>query len=98
MGVMILVFVVGGILAKKEKPKPFKTVGSRAVVLPAGDRRRTVVVPPCSPPTVITPLNASTQIQVPGAIAVTIPQGAPARTIVIPRCSARAAPSPGAPN
>jgi hypothetical protein len=98
MGVLILAFVVGGILAKKEKPKPFKTEGSRAVVLPAGDRKRTVVVPPCSPPTVITPKNASAQIQVQGAVAVAIARGAPARTIVIPRCSAAAAPSPGAPN
>src|SRR3954471_2022897 len=98
MGVLILLFVLGGILAKKEKPKPFKTEGSRAVVLPAGDRKRSVVVPPCSPPTVITPKNASTQIQVPGAVAVAIARGAPARTVVIPRCSAVAAPSPGAPN
>lgn len=98
MGVLILLFVAGGIAFKKEKPKPFKTVGSRAVVLPAGDRTRMVVVPPCSPPTVITPRNASTQIAVPGSVAVAIPRGAPARTIVIPRCSARAAPSPGAPN
>src|SRR4051795_2793689 len=98
MGVLILVFVVGGILAKKEKPKPFKTEGSRAVVLPAGDRSRAGVVPPCSPPTVITPKNASAQIQVPGAVAVAIPKGAPARTIVIPRCSAVAAPSPGGAN
>jgi hypothetical protein len=98
MGVMIVVFVAGGIAFKKDKPKPFKTEGSRAVVLPAGDRPRAVVVPPCSPPTVITPKNASAQIQVPGAVAVAIPKGAPARTIVIPRCSAVAAPSPGAAN
>jgi hypothetical protein len=98
MGVLVLIFVVGGILAKKEKPKAFKTEGSRAVVLPAGDRKRAVVVPPCSPPTVVTRKNASTQIAVPGAVAVAIPRGAPARTIVIPRCSAKAAPSPGAPN
>ena len=98
MGVLIVLFVAGGIAFKKSSPKPFKTEGSRAVVLPPGDRKRIVVVPPCSPPTVITPLNASTQIQVPGAVAVAIPQGAPARTIVIPRCSATAAPSPGAPN
>src|SRR5438105_1365468 len=98
MGVLILLFVVGGIAFKKSTPKPFKTEGSRAVVLPAGDRQRTVVVPPCSPPTVITPRNADTQIQVPGAVAVAIPRGAPARTVVIPRCSAVAAPSPGAAN
>src|SRR5436190_21949573 len=98
MGVMIILFVVGGLLTKKSTPKPFKTEGSRAVVLPAGDRKRVVVVPPCSPPTVITPRNASTQIQVPGSVAVAIPRGAPARTVVIPRCSAVAAPSPGAPN
>jgi hypothetical protein len=98
MGVMIVLFVAGGIAFKKDKPKPFKTEGSRAVVLPAADRQRTVVVPPCSPPTVITPKNAATQLQVPGAVALAIPQGAPPRTIVIPRCSAKAAPSPGSAN
>src|SRR3954452_6155523 len=98
MGVLIVLFAAVGIAMKKDKPKPFKTEGSRAVVLPAADRQRTVVVPPCSPPTVITAKNASTQLQVPGAVAVVIPQGAAARTIVIPRCSATAAPSPGAPN
>src|SRR3954464_13010805 len=98
MGVLILLFVVGGILAKKEKPKPFKTEGSRAVVLPAGGQRGVVVVPPCSPPTAITPRNASTQLQVPGAVAVAIARGAPAPTIVIPRCTAQAAPPPGAAN
>jgi hypothetical protein len=98
MGVLILLFVVVGIASKKSSPKPFKTQGSRAVVLPSGDRTRAVVVPPCSSPTVITPQNASAQIAVPGAVAVAVPRRAPARTIVIPRCSARAAPSPGAPN
>ena len=98
MGVLIVLFVAGGIAFKKEKPKPFKTEGSRAVVLPAGDRQRIVVVPPCSPPTVITAKNASTQIQVPGAVAVAIPKGAPPRTVVIPRCSAKVAPSPGSAN
>jgi hypothetical protein len=98
MGVMIVVFVAGGIAFKKDKPKPFKTEGSRAVVLPAADRQRTVVVPPCSPRTVITAKNASTQLQVPGAVAAAIPKGAPPRTFVIPRCSAKAAPSPGSAN
>ena len=54
MGVLIVLFVAGGIAFKKDKPKPFKTEGSRAVVLPAAERQRTVVVPPCSPQTVIT--------------------------------------------
>jgi hypothetical protein len=98
MGVMIALFIAGGIAFQKDKPKPFKTEGSRAVVLPAADRQRTVVVPPCSPPTVITPKNAATQIQVPGAVAVAVPKGAPSRTVVIPRCSATAAPSPGSAN
>ena len=98
MGVMIVLFVAGGIAFKKSTPKPFKTEGSRAVVLPAADRQRSVVVPPCSPPTVITPKNAATQLQVPGAVGVAIPKGAPPRTIVIPRCSATAAPSPGSAN
>jgi hypothetical protein len=96
--VLIVLFVIGSIVFEKEKPKPFKTEGSRAVVLPAADRLRTVVVPPCSPPTVITAQNARSQISVPGSVAVAIPQGAPPRTVVIPRCSAKAAPSPGSAN
>jgi hypothetical protein len=98
MGALIVLFVAGGIAFKKDKPKPFKTEGSRAVVLPAGDRQRAVVVPPCSPRTVITAENAATQLQVPGAVGVAIPKGAPPRTIVIPRCSAKVAPSPGSAN
>ena len=99
-GVLIALFVIGGIVFKKDSstPKPFKTEGSRAVVLPAADRKRTVVVPPCSPPTVITPDNASSQISVPGSVAVAIPQGAPSRIVVVPRCGAKAAPMPGSPN
>jgi hypothetical protein len=96
--VLILLFVIGGLVFKKSTPKPFKTEGSRAVVLPAGDRARFVVVPPCSPPTVINAANASSQISVPGAVAVGIPQGAPPRTVIVPRCGAKAAPTPGAPN
>lgn len=97
-GVLIALFVAAGIASKKSTPKPFQLQGSRAVVLPAADRLRSVVVPPCSPPTVITPQNAATQIQVQGAVAIAIPKGAPTRTIVIPRCSAKAAPSPGGAN
>jgi hypothetical protein len=98
MGVLILLSVAGGIAFKKEKTKPFKTEGSRAVVLPAGDRARTVVVPPCSPPTVVNAANAAEQLAVPGSVAITVPRGAPTRTVVIPRCPAKAAPSPGALN
>jgi hypothetical protein len=97
-GVLIALFVAGGLAFQKSKPKAFKLEGSRAVVLPAADRQRAVVVPPCSPPTVITKENAATQIQVQGAVAIAIPQGAPSRTVVIPRCSAKAAPSPGGAN
>jgi hypothetical protein len=96
--VMILVFAAVGIASKKEKPKPFKTEGSRAVILPAGDRQRVVVVPPCSPRVVATEQNATSLISVPGAVAVALPSGAPARTVVVPRCSSVAAPMPGSPN
>src|SRR3954451_7474152 len=98
MGVLILLFVVGGILAKKEKPKPFKTEGSRAVILPAGDRQRVVVVPPCSPRVVATEQNATALKSVNGAVTIALPSGAPARTVVVPRCSSVAAPMPGSPN
>ena len=98
MGVLIVLFVAIGIASKKEKAKPFKTEGSRAVVLPPGDRARTVIVTPCSPPTVVNAANAAEQLAVPGAVAVTIPEGAPGRTVVIPRCPARSAPVPGGTN
>jgi hypothetical protein len=97
-GVLVVLFAAVGILNKKSEPKPFKTEGSRAVVLPAGDRERVVVVPPCSPPTVVNEKNALSQISVPGAVALAVPEGGGARTVVIPRCSAVAAPMPGSPN
>src|SRR4051812_5908874 len=95
---MIAVFAAVGIASQKSKPKPFKTEGSRAVILPAGDRQRVVVVPPCSPRVVATEQNATSLISVPGAVAVALPSGAPARTVVVPRCSSVAAPMPGSPN
>jgi hypothetical protein len=97
---LIVLFVALSFAFQKDKKKTVvKTEGSRAVVLPAADRARTVVVPPCSPPTVITPENASNQFKVPGAVSLTIPQGAPPRTLVIPRCAAKAKkPTPGAAN
>jgi hypothetical protein len=98
IAVLILAMVLGGVLVTSKKSQPFKTEGSRAVVLPTGDRARTVVVAPCSPPTLITPATATSQIQVPGAIAVSLPKGPAARTVVIPRCASRAAPAPGSPN
>jgi hypothetical protein len=98
MAVLVAVFAIAGIAAKKSKPKPYKTEGSRAVVLPAGDRQRVVVVPPCSPRAVVNEQNATSLISVPGVVAVALPQGAPARTVVIPRCSSAAAPMPGASN
>jgi hypothetical protein len=97
IGTLLVLMVAAGIATTKSKTPPVKTEGSRAIVLPPADRTRTVVVPPCSPPTVITAANASSQIDVPGTVAVSLPQGAPARTVVIPRCSATAAPSPGSP-
>jgi hypothetical protein len=97
-GVLILLFGGVSALNKKSKPKPFKTEGSRAVVLPAGDRQRIVVVPPCSPQTVVNEANASSIISVPGVVAVGIPKGGEPHTIVIPLCSAKAAPAPGSAN
>jgi hypothetical protein len=98
MAVLIAAFAAVGIASHKSKPKPFKTEGSRAVVLPAGDHARTVVVTPCSPPTVVNAANAAEQISVPGSVAVTVPEGAPTRTVVIPQCPVVSAPKPGALN
>lgn len=94
-GVLIALFAIVGALNTKSKPKAFKTEGSRAVLLPAGDRRRVVVVPPCSPKTVVNDQNATSLISVPGVVAVALPEGAGARTMVVPRCSSTAAPKPG---
>jgi hypothetical protein len=98
IGTLLVLMAAAGVAAKKSTTTPVKTEGSRAVVLPPADRTRTVIVPPCSPPTVITASNASSQIDVQGTVAVAVRQGEPARTIVIPRCSAKAAPAPGSPN
>lgn len=99
IGLLIVAMGAAGIAAQKKKgASPFKVTGGRAVVVPTADRARTVVVPPCSPPTTITAGNAAAQIEVPGAVAVRLPRGAAARTVVIPRCPARAAPAPGSLN
>lgn len=98
IGVLIVAMAGAGIAAKKKKTDPVKTSGSRAAVVPTADRARTVVVPPCSPPTVINAANASSQIEVPGAVAVTLPVGEPTHTVVVPRCQAKAAPAPGSAN
>jgi hypothetical protein len=87
IGVLIVVLGGASIAAKKKKTDPVKTTGSRAVVVPTVDRSRTVVVPPCNPPTQIDAQNAASQIQVPGAVAVTLLKGAPSHTLVVPRCS-----------
>jgi hypothetical protein len=97
-GVLILLFGGVSALNTKSKPKPFKTEGSRAVVLPAGDRQRVVVVPPCSPRVVVNEANASSMISVPGVVAVGVPVGGEPHTVVIPRCAAKAAPMPGSAN
>lgn len=99
IGVLILAMAGAGIAAKKKKTTdPVKATGSRAAVVPTADRARTVVVPPCSPPTVIDAANASAQIEVQGAVAVKLPAGEPTHTVVVPRCKAVAAPSPGSAN
>jgi hypothetical protein len=96
--IMIIVFAAVGIANQKSKPKAYKTEGSRAVILPAADKQRVVVVPPCSPKAVVNTQNATSIIKVPGVVAIALPVGAPARTVVVPRCSATAAPMPGTQN
>lgn len=95
MGVLILLLAIAAASSTKKKTKPIKLEGSRAIVIPTSDRRRVLVVPPCSPAAAITQANASSMIQVPGALAVSFPGGGTSRTVVIPRCKARATPQPG---
>src|SRR5690242_435846 len=86
----LLVLLGGGAIAVGSKKGTGSAgKGGRAVLVPTGDRARTVVVPPCATGEAVTSLNASKQIGVTGSTRVTIPQGPGTRVVVVPRCPAR---------
>ena len=93
-----LIVVLGGLaIAMKKGGTKSVTEGARAITVPVADRARTVVVPPCNPPTEINQANASAQAQVTGATVVELPRGGAERTVVVPLCG-RAFAGTGAPN
>lgn len=88
-GALVLVMIVLGVVCsggKKEK-KGSADQGARSVVL-AGDRARTLVIPPCGTGVKITAANAPEQIDTPGSTAVQLPPTAGTRAVVVARCSA----------
>ncbi len=87
MGGLILLFVIGSIVFQKKEKETKITEGARAVAVPTDDVPRTVVVPPCNPPTEINRANASAQIAVPGATAVKLPRGVGLKNVVVPKCT-----------
>jgi hypothetical protein len=97
IGAMIFVGVLGGVLIPKSSNKKTDQ-GARGVVV-ATDAPRTVVVPPCTPPVVVTPANAETiRSSVQGTTAVTLPRAPGTRVVVVPRCVPGAPGSPSLPS
>lgn len=90
MGGLALVFVLGVVLSSvvKGDESTEGDAGVRAVIVPTGDRPRTVAVPPCGTATQVTARNATAQLDTPGATVVELPVGARPRVLLIPRCSA----------
>ena len=90
IGLLIVVFVIGGVVAgggKKSKSKgaTIAPVSARAVVLPA-NQTRTVVVPPCNTPVDTTARNAASDRPTPGATTVELPQASGVHTLLVPHC------------
>jgi hypothetical protein len=90
MAGLAFVFIVGSIVAGSGKTKKSTAgdEGVRALVLPAGDIARTVVIPPCGTGTTITARNVASQVETPGATVVRLPEDILSRVLLIPRCSA----------
>jgi hypothetical protein len=85
----LLVLLAGGAIAAGKKKGGSAAKGGRAVLVPTGDRARTVVVPPCGTGVAVTQSNAAQQAETTGATRVTIPQRPGIRVVVVPRCPAR---------
>ena len=90
MGGLALVFVLGVVLSSvvKGDESTGGDAGVRAVIVPTGDRPRTVAVPPCGTTAQVTARNAAAQVDTPGATVVELPVGARPRVLLVPRCSA----------
>ena len=88
MGGLAIVFVLGVVVSSVGKGEESTSdPGVRAVVVPTGDRPRTVAIPPCGTGTQITARNAAAQVDTPGATVVELPVGAQPRVLLIPRCA-----------
>jgi hypothetical protein len=88
VGVLVLVFVIGAVVAgggKKKKTATSTPVSARAVVLPA-TRPRTVVIPPCSTPLSTTVRNAGAGRPTPGATTTLLPARSGVHTLLVPNC------------
>ncbi|MDQ3849678.1 MAG: hypothetical protein M3296_03570 [Actinomycetota bacterium] len=94
MGVLIFLFVLGGIVVGTKKtgsPDP----GVRAVIVPTANQARTVVIPPCDTGVPITDRNAAAQVETPGATVVGLPKSTVTRSVLVPQCASALELPPG---
>jgi hypothetical protein len=97
--VLVLVLGIGGVLAgskKKSSKRGAAPAGTRAVIVPAGSRPLTFVIPPCGTGRVIRPADADKQRKVKGAAVFQLPARASLRTVQVPACGTQAGTPPAA--
>ncbi|MFN2615501.1 MAG: hypothetical protein ABR581_00080 [Thermoleophilaceae bacterium] len=98
-GALVLVLGLGAVLAggKKKSSKPKGAPpGTRAVIVPAGSRPLTLVVPPCGTGRRIAPAGAQRQLHTQGAAVFQLPPRRTVRTVQVAPCGSTAGAPPAA--
>src|SRR3954469_8668119 len=85
---LAVVFLVGALLSQALKGDKPADRTSRAVIVPTGDRARTLVVPPCGTGAPVQSGDAAGQMHTLGATTIRLPRGPGFRVVVVPRCGA----------
>jgi hypothetical protein len=94
IGVVLAIFVIGGIAVGKKKSEtskpPLPPGNARAVVVPTDDAARTVVVAPCNTDPKDTAKDAGSGRSTPNTVRVALPRGSGDRAVLVPDCSPQA--------
>jgi hypothetical protein len=98
-GALIVLFLIGGVIAKPEEappppPVPNPPENARALTVPT-DRARTIVVWPCGKPIQATPQQVRERIPPAGATVFELPEAGGNRTMLVPHCQSKEAVSAG---
>jgi hypothetical protein len=85
---LAFVLIVGALVSQALKGSKPADRATRAVIVPTGDRARTVVVPPCGTGAQVTGGAGADQMRNLGATAIQLPRAPGVRVVVVPRCVA----------